>query len=605
MQLHARVSRGLESAIEAIKSQWHKLNQSEQILLRVKIPYRPKSSIIDAVLNASNDAILAIRPSGQVIYANNKLLDLFKLNSQSVLSLSVMDAFACFGESELKILKEALLLNQAYSKVELNGKDTFGRPRIYLVEICSTKVADATALICLTLKDISQNEVLRYENNFLKSHDLTTGMLNREAFLDKLQRSIGRARRYNTSCAVIFLGLDGFTAINHAYGHKQGDLVLREVAKRIQSVVRDTDVVARFGGDEFLVLLDRLDEPLKAGEIAEFIIHAIQQPFENSVEIDFISISAGIAVYPQDEHDPALLIQCARMGLLEAKQKGKNTYQYYYDNLQKGAQRKILVANELRKALRTNQLEVYFQPLLQTKTLNLLGIEALARWHHPKLGDISPNEFVAVAEEMGFISMLGRYIFTLSCQHFSNWTKQIELGYHFKLSINLSVKEFLKKDFVSFIVQTAKKYEIPPDCLQLEITESIFIEETDLIVKKLKELKAEGFEIVMDDFGTGYSCLSILSALPIDVLKIDKSFTEKLTSPNPSQQAIVRAIVDLAKNLKIKTIAEGVETIVQQSYMTKLGVDGVQGFLFAKPMNPKDMQTYLQNLDKQQKDTRA
>lgn len=605
MQLHTKLNQGLASTREAIKTQWDKFYSQNQFLLHIKLPLRPKNSIMESILNASNDAILAISPSStHVIYANEKAAELFASKPEALLKLSVMEAFSCFEASQLKILKEAILLNQPYNSVELHGRDMFDRPRIYLIEICFVEEQN-NPLICLTIKDISQNEVLRYENDFLKSHDLITGMFNREAFLNKLQRSIGRARRFNTGCAVIFLGLDGFSAINQAYGHKQGDLVLREVAKRIQSVVRDTDVVARFGGDEFLVLLDRLDDQLKAGKIAEYIIHAIQQPFHNEIEIDFISISAGIAVYPQDEQDPALLIQCARMGLIEAKQKGKNTYQYYYDNLQKDAQRKILIANELRKTLRTNQLEVYFQPLLQTKTLNLLGVEALARWHHPQLGYISPQEFVAVAEEMGFISILGRYVFTLACQYYANWTQQLALSHHFKLAINLSVKEFLKEDFVDFIKQTSKKYQIPPAFIQLEITESIFIEETSLVIKKLAQLKTEGFEIVMDDFGTGYSSLSLLSSLPIDVIKIDKSFTKKLTSPNPAQQAIVRAIVELAKNLGIKTIAEGIETVVQQSYMTKLGVDGVQGFLFAKPMSPKDMSVYLENLNKQQKDTRA
>ena len=169
----------------------------------------------------------------------------------------------------------------------------------------------------------------------------------------------------------------------------------------------------------------------------------------------------------------------------------------------------------------------------------------------------------------------------------------------------MSVKELLKEDFVSFVAQTVKKYDIPPSCLQLEITESIFINDIELIIGKLSELKSQGFEIVMDDFGTGYSCLSILSSLPIDVIKIDRSFTAQLCSPKSTHQAVVRAIVDLAKNLQIKTIAEGIETVVQQSFMTKLGVDGLQGYLFAKPMSPQDMQVYLENLDKQQKDTRA
>lgn len=430
---------------------------------------------------------------------------------------------------------------------------------------------------------------------FLKTHDITTGTYNREAFLDKLQRSIGRAERYNTNCAVIFFGLDGFTTINQAYGHKSGDMILKEVAKRMQSVIRETDVVARFGGDEFLVLLDRLDNPLEAGRIAEYIIQAIHQPFQQDFEIDFIHISAGIAVYPQDEKDPALLIQCARMGLLEARQNGKSEYQYYQDKMQVEAQRKIMVASELRKALRTNQLEVYFQPLLQAKTLKLVGVEALARWHHPQLGSISPQEFVGIAEEMGFISVLGRYVFTLACQYFANWVNDPSIQFDFKLAINLSVKEFLKEDFVEFINQTVKKYSLSPSNIQLEITESIFIQDTDLIVKKLNELKQNNFEIVMDDFGTGYSCLSLLSELPVDAIKIDKSFSEKLCSPNPSHQAIVRAIVELSKNLQIKTIAEGIETVAQQSYMTKMGVDGLQGFLFAKPMNPKKMHAYLHN----------
>lgn len=595
MQLHTKIGQSLNEALLGLKSQWHKMQRPYRLLMKVRVSVNTKSFIAETVLDNTNDAILVICPSGQVVYSNKNANRLFEKNNTALINQSITDVFSVFSETERNKLSEALLFIRPNQTLELIGKDLFGRPRIYLIEICAIKKINKPTLISLTIKDVSQNEVLRYENDFLKTHDITTGTYNREAFLDKLQRSMGRAERYNTHCAVIFFGLDGFTAINQAYGHKSGDLILKEVAKRMQSIIRDTDVVARFGGDEFLVLLDRLDNPLEAGKIAEYIIRAIQQPFQQEFEIDFINLSAGIAIYPQDEEDPTLLIQCARMGLLEAKQKGKSGYQYYQDKMQEGAQRKIIVANELRKALRTNQLEVYFQPLLQTKTLKLICVEALARWHHPQLGYMSPQEFVSIAEEMGFISILGRYIFTSACQHFSNWINENKSNFDFKLAINLSVKEFLKEDFVEFINQTAKKYGLCPSKIQLEITESIFIKDTDLIIKKLNELKANKFEIVMDDFGTGYSCLSILSELPIDVLKIDQSFSKKLCSPNPSHQAIVRAIVDLSKNLQIKTIAEGIETVAQQSYMAKLGVDGLQGFLFAKPMNPQDMHAYIQN----------
>ena len=596
VQLHTRISQNLNQALQSLKAQWDKIQRPYRLLMKIRVPVNAKNFIAEIVLDNSNDAILVMRQSGQIIYSNKNANRLFEKNSKSTLTnQSITEVFSGFSEVECNKLNEAILLIRANQTLELVGKDTFGRPRIYLIEICAIKKTNRPTLISLTIKDISQNEVLRYENDFLKTHDITTGTYNREAFLDKLQRSMGRAERYNTNCAVMFFGLDGFAAINQAYGHKFGDMILKEVAKRIQSVIRDTDVVARFGGDEFLVLLDRLDNPHEAGKIADYIIRSIHQPFQQDFEMDFINLSAGIAIYPQDEEDPTLLIQCARMGLLEAKQKGKSGYQYYQDKMQEVAQRKIIVANELRKALRTNQLEVYFQPLLQTKTLKVLGVEALARWHHPQLGYMSPQEFVCIAEEMGFIAILGRYIFTLACQHFSHWTNDKKIHADFKLAINLSVKEFLKEDFVDFINQTVKKYNICPSTIQLEITESIFIKDTDLIIKKLNELKSNKFEIVMDDFGTGYSCLSILSDLPIDAIKIDKSFSEKLCSPNPSHQAIVRAIVELSKNLQIKTIAEGIETVAQQSYMTKLGVDGLQGFLFAKPMNPKDTHAYIQN----------
>lgn len=603
MQLHTRVSQSFNEAVHSLKTQWSKIQRPYRLLLKVKVRDSAKSFMAEMLLDNLNDAILVMRQSGKIVYSNKNAMRLFESDNKPILTnQSISEVFSAFAESERHKLNEALLFVRTNQTVELTGKDAFGRPRIYLIEISSIKAIYKPMLISLIIKDVSQNEVLRYENDFLKTHDMTTGTYNRESFLDKLQRSIGRAERYKTNCAVLLFGLDGFTVINQAYGHKSGDMVLREVAKRIQSVIRDTDIVARFSGDEFLVLLDRLDNPIEAGKIADYIIRSVHQPFQQNFEIDFINMSAGIAIYPQDEQDPSLLIQCARMGLLEAKQQGKSGYQYYQDKMQEEAQRKITVANELRIALRNNQLEVYFQPLLQTKTLKMMGVEALARWHHPQLGYMPPQEFVHIAEEMGFISILGRYIFTLSCQHFANWMSDKKTNTEFKLAINLSVKEFLKEDFVEFINQTVKKYSLCPSNIQLEITESIFIKDTALIIQKLTELKENKFEIVMDDFGTGYSCLSMLSVLPIDAIKIDKSFSEKLCSPNPSNQAIVRAIVELSKNLRIKTIAEGIETVAQQSYMTKLGVDGLQGFLFAKPMNPKDMQAYIQNfyLDKRE-----
>ncbi len=572
------------------------------------------TSIPEMILNESNEGVMALTASGEVIYANKKAVALCSFSNETLIGRSVDQAFCCFEAKELLILKQALISTQLNHLIELNAKDATGRARLYVVEVTRLVKKHHAHMISLSIKDISHYAISRHEHDFLKNYDITTGVLNRNAFVEKLQRSMGRVKRYKTNCAVIFLGLDGFMAVNQAYGHQRGDFILKEITKRIQSVVRDTDVVARFGGDEFLVLLDTITDTVNVAKIIEYIIHAIQQPFEAELEIDFMNISAGIAVYPQDEQDPTALIQCAKTALLEAKKKEKGSYQYYDDSFQKIAQRKIILANELRKALRNNQLEVYFQPLLQAKTLRLLGVEALARWHHPHLGYIPPQEFIQVAEEMGFIAMLGRYIFSVSCAYYAKWTQadQIDQSYQgkrnmpsFKLAINLSVKEFLKEDFVDFILQTVKNYDISPSSLQLEITESVFIHDTDFIMNKLFLLKAEGFEIVMDDFGTGYSCLSILSALPIDVIKIDRSFTQKLCAPNPAHQAVVRAIVALAKNLNLKIIAEGVGNIVQQSFMTQLGVDGMQGYLFSQAMPPQEMQLYIENLGKQQKDASA
>lgn len=453
----------------------------------------------------------------------------------------------------------------------------------------------------LSMQESAWGETQR-ENNEKQYYDALTGVFSREGLLNRLNQVIVYSGRYHQNCAIIHIDVDGFKAINDALGHSAADELLKMIANRISHLTRDVDVVSRVGADEFILVAPNIQRPQNAARIADKIMRAFKQPFSLNEVQHFLTLSIGIALYPNDANSLESILQCANSAKNTAKSNGKNNYQFYKSSLTQEAGHIVSLANDLHIAIEKNQFELYFQPQVDCRDYKVIGLEALIRWNHPQKGMISPALFIPIAEQMGMICEVGRWVMNKSFESVLTFEQQGVTD--FVLGINLSVNQFMRESFIDEVEQCLKRYKISPSRIEFEITESIFAHDIPYIIEKLNTLKEMGFQLVMDDFGTGYSCLSYLKDLPLEGIKIDRSFVQSMGGTDKNQYlAIVSAIITLAKQLNIKTLAEGIETIEQAQYLADLGCDHLQGFYFARPLPMQDCLEYLNkhiNYDKEQ-----
>jgi diguanylate cyclase (GGDEF)-like protein len=552
----------------------------------------------EAILASISDGVIGINLQGMITFAN-PVAAMYLREQLPELINQPMSEFASRIKNDFNEL-----LKKAMDSVEkTNNVIVVGNYELSIhesqhkneVKIALTPVFDELLHLegyVLSFRDISENIKMQSDATTDDEHDNLTGLFNRRALLYRLKHTVAYCHRYNTKCAVLFVDLDGFKSFNDSLGHDCGDELLLKVSQRIRTVIRDADYVARTSSDEFIVLLTHINHTNDAGKVAIKIHRALMPFFDLNGEKYQITASIGISLNPEDSQDPEKLLQYADFAMSLAKKRGKNHYQYFQSDLNLEAERIMRLSNDLRSAIQLEQLDLHFQPQIDAKTGHLIGLEALSRWHHPNLGMIPPGVFIPLAEEIGVITNIGRWVFKKSCEYYFAWQ---ELGLvNFTLSINLSIKELQRNDFVDEIAEAVYQNQVDPHRFQLEITESIFAQNTEEIIHKLYQLKQIGFQIAMDDFGTGYSCLSYLRDLPIDVIKIDQSFVQAISAENNERhKAIIAAIFDLAKRLKITTLAEGVETECQAKYLKLLECDQFQGFLIAKPMPYDEITQYI------------
>lgn len=428
--------------------------------------------------------------------------------------------------------------------------------------------------------------------DFESSHDYLTKIPNRRFFQFKIQELIN----HKTPFSIVMLDLDGFKRINDTLGYHIGDLLLKQVTERLSKIIRPIDYLARLGGDEFGILIPRLNNKNENPEqISNIISQMLNLPFNLKGQEFFTGVSIGISMYPDDSIDVKKILYFAESALHVAKSKGKGHFEFYAKSFQTHSQRVLRLQNDLRRAIQRNEFLLYFHTQIDAATDQIIGLEVLVRWEHPEFGFVTPNEFIPIAEESGLIALIGQWIMVTACKTFAKW-KQEGLV-QFKLGINVSVKQFLAPNFVEFCKRVVQENGITAKEIQLEITESIFIENAEKILAMLSELKKLGFEIVMDDFGTGYSCLSYLEKLPIDGVKIDRSFIEGMQD-NQTRLAIVKSIIDLAKNMDLAILAEGVELEVQKKLLLNMGCRYQQGYLYGRPMSTKLMTEHLMDIKK-------
>jgi predicted signal transduction protein with EAL and GGDEF domain len=448
------------------------------------------------------------------------------------------------------------------------------------------------------IEDLTDNRKAAEKIHLLHYYDSLTGLPNRTFHKELMKRAIEHAQRHKEIFALIYIGLDNFQRINDTLGHSSGDFLLKAVADRLTNSLRKSDyvarsdgsetenVVSRVGGDEFIVLAHDINQAQDAAIVSRRLLEEISAPYDLSGREVFMTASIGISLYPEDGADVDDLLKNAEKAMRHTKSEGKNNYHFYSTSMHSFVLELLTLESDLHKALERDELVLYYQPKVDAATRMVKGMEALIRWKHPDKGLIPPQQFIPLAETSGLIIPIGEFVIRTVCEQIKTWQ---EAGYkQMNIALNVSSRQFDQQNLIEIVKEALQDAMIPPQCLELEITESIIMRNPEKAMRTLTELKALGIEIAIDDFGTGYSSLSYLKRLPLDFLKIDQSFVKNLAS-DPRDQAIIRAIIAMAHSLNLKTIAEGVETEEQLSFLQKHGCDEIQGYLFSRPLPAEEI----------------
>ena len=439
-------------------------------------------------------------------------------------------------------------------------------------------------------RDISERKRAEEIINFQLYHDLLTNLPNRALFRDRLNLAISQARRQDSQLAVMFLDMDRFKVINDSLGHLAGDQLLQAVAGRLTTCLRDSDTLARVGGDEFNLLIPDIAGREDAVMIATKIFDQLKQPVQLEGHEVFVSFSIGIALFPQDGASMEVLIKNADMAMYHTKSHGKNGYEFFSDNMKGLFQQQLSMENSIRRALDGNQFELFYQPQMEVSSGRICGMEALLRWHHPERGLLLPDDFIPLSEESQLIIRIGNWVLEAACRELRKW---IKAGLDdIILAVNISAAQLEQQGFVKGILETLSRYGVPGNCLELEITENVLMHDMDKAVSKLRKLAAHGVRVAVDDFGVGYSSLGYLKSLPLNTLKIDRSFISEIRS-SQDRNSIVTAIIAMARELNLEIVAEGVENQGQMDYLRALNCCKAQGYLLGYPVSAKEARQAL------------
>lgn len=483
------------------------------------------------------------------------------------------------------------LMNEGRWRGEVMNHRVNGEPFSEWVTITTVRDTDGQIMnhvgVFADISDTKETQQTLYE---MVNHDALTGLPNRRLLNELTDHALRRAEREKTGLAVLFVDLDRFKVVNDTLGHQVGDKLLIEVSNRLNNVMRDSDTVARLGGDEFLVMMDSLRDVEDASHVAKKIVSALQSEFEIDGKEIFIGASVGISVYPDDGQDVDSLIKAADIAMYQVKSEGKNNYRFYSADLSENAVERFTLESQLRRALERHQFEVYYQPQVSVATRRIVGAEALVRWQHPDLGVVPPFKFIPLAEETGLVVQIGEWVLREAARQVVEWTAQgLKLQ---SISVNVSGVQVQRSNFPDVVYGILIETGCEPNVLELEITESIVMHNTESVISTFNRIKEPGVRLAIDDFGTGYSSLSYLKRLPLDKLKIDQSFVQELTL-NADDKAIASAVIALARSLSLTVIAEGVETQEQLETLAEMGCDDAQGYLFGRPVTAAEFTEML------------
>jgi len=555
-----------------------------------------ESAFHDIFFKNSPEAILITDSNGKILLVN-----------KSFVSITGYKKTEAIGKRP-SILKSGLLNEDFYAKMwrslkhkgswkgEILNKRKNGEIYEEWLSISSLKNKKGEITNYIGIFADAKSRIVQSSESFSNQYyDPLTKLPNRFLLQDRLEFMINHARRNNELMALLFLNLDRFKLINETFGYDIGDTLLKTMADRLITCIRDVDAVFRLGADEFAIILEEIAQLEDAAKVARRVLESCSVPLEiNGQEIS-VSTSIGISIFPTDGDGKAPLLQSAEAAMQRAKEMGSNNFQHYKPAMNTRAAEQLALENSLRSAISRDEMFVFFQPQLELKSKKITGMEALVRWKHPEMGMIPPIQFIPVAETTGLIIPIGEWVLRCACKQAVEWQKNHK---PLVISVNLSARQFLQQDLVSIVKNVLDETGLESKYLELEITESLGMKNPEQTLKTLTDLKAMGIKIAIDDFGTGYSSLSYLKRFPIDTLKIDRSFVMDMPE-DQSDAEIVKTIIALARSLDLSVIAEGVEKDSQAKYLLENGCEKMQGYLFSPPVPAPEFLRLLNKHEKQ------
>lgn len=558
-----------------------------------------ETELAEVTLKSIGDAVITTNPAGRITYLNPVAESMTGWRNAQAGGRALTEVFRIVDGVTRATAPDPVsvaLRENRRTGLAANTRLIARNGREIPIEDAASPIHDRDGSVVggvLIFRDVSEAHAMTMRMTHLAQHDFLTGLPNRVLLTDRLSQALALARRNDTMGALLFVDLDRFKQVNDSLGHEAGDELLKQVAGRLKSCVREVDTVCRQGGDEFVVLLDSLRDASDAGQIADKILAACALPYELGSHVAHVGASVGISLFPDDGDDVDTLSRNADAAMYYAKQMGRQNFQYYAPAMDARAREHFTMENELRRALRDNELILHYQPLYDTSGGNLIGCEALLRWQHPQRGLVQPGDFLPLIENSALNVPVNQWVLREACRQVQAW-RAAGLDAP-PVSVNLSGAQFKRADFLPSVAEALRHSGLEPRYLNLELTENIVMHDADANIDILRELKSLGVQVSIDDFGIGYSNFGHLRRLPIDVLKIDKSFVRDL--PGDANCAeITSAIIGLGKTLRLRVVAEGVETGEQLDFLRARGCDAVQGYHYSRPLAARDFAQRLQTI---------
>jgi diguanylate cyclase (GGDEF)-like protein/PAS domain S-box-containing protein len=556
---------------------------------QVEAQLREKEQHYHSLFDHNQDAVFTIDLNGCVLESNPACTHVTGYRAEELLNKPLSDLIVPEHKEETSRRFRLVLTGQP-QEYELSILNKQGQ-RVDLIVKNLPKHENGKVIGALGIaKDITEQKRSEERMWRMAYYDLLTGLPNKLLFLERLSEELKLAREQGKQVGVLLFDLDRFKLINDTFGHRMGDRLLREVAERLGECLREVDTFSRTGGDEFSLIVPGLSGHEEAKQVAKRIMEELEQPFLVEGHEFYITVSIGISMFPTNGEDADELLKNGDTAMYQAKQQGRNNFQFYSKSMNDWAIQRVALENDLRRALERREFELYYQPQINVATGEVIGLEALVRWNHPTRGRVSPAEFIPLAEESGLIVPLGTWVMEEACRQVREWHLK---GYpKVRAAVNLSARQFQREDLVETVARVLQESGLEPQYLDLEITESVTMHNVERVIMTLHELKDLGIHISLDDFGTGYSSLSYLKHFPIHMLKIDQSFVRDITT-DPDDAAIANSIIAMAHSLNIGVIAEGVETEDHLAYLLEHGCKEMQGYFFSPPLPADEVEKLL------------